>query len=887
MENKKEYTFKKKILLNMKKTNCYILSLLMAAALTACSSDVDQGQQSPFTDLSPDGAVPVTFSVSDLRDFTRAASSIVTFNANEKVKVFVKPNGASDYTQYDYKTAAGQSNVSLTLEKNYATNDATPPYFPAGTGTTVQAYAYYPATAASTFSVADDQTTDANYKASDLMHAEVRTITKGSSAGTNLQMSHLMAQLHLNVTGVGLTVNRVLVNAKRSVTFTPSAGTATATGTASDIVAATAAGDAYVCIPVQPINTVTIKVETGSQNDANTTATFTFTSTDDFEAGKSYPINLTVNATSLGNTTAISDWNGQQSVTYAPTGDLTIDPISEVTYNGSAYTPTLVVKKGSTTLTKDAANGYTCQWFNNTNAGTAVVLVLGQGTYAGSVAVGKFTINPKTLTASMVAAISAQTYTRSQLTPTVTVTDGSALTLNTDYTVSYGANVNAATDGGSATVTGTGNYTGSVTKNFTISPKSISSMTLTLSQTATTYTGSAITASVSSLKDGTYTLSSSTDYTVASGSVTSATNAASSASAAVTNNTITVNGKGNYTGSVSKTWSIARATPSLTISSYSPNPMNLTSSSATGTITVSRDGDGAITASSSDESVATTSVSGTTVTVTAIADGSATITVKMNQGTNYTAYTASDKTVSVSASGFIKAPALGDKYYSDGTWGDNDHAANATVIGVVAWLGNDSDLKCGKSHGLVMAKTDAQSGSSYTMTWGPTSTDESFLSYSTDLNGCKNQDKNGLTNTSNLVADSHTHDAASAAYGYTPAAPTSAGATQWFLPSAAQWIAVLGPNGLGGLSDSTIKFGSWFDTGSDSSSKQSSFTNINNALTATGVGGTALTNGAVYWSSSEYSANGAVYVVFNSSNGVDVRSGNKSGTYRVRAFLAF
>lgn len=427
----------------MKKTNCYILLLLMAAALTACSSDVDQGQQSPFTDLSPDGAVPVTFSVSDLRDITRAASSIVTFNANEKVKVFVKPSGASDYTQYDYKTAAGQSNVSLTLEKNYATNDATPPYFPAGTGTTVQAYAYYPATAASaaTFSVADNQTTDANYKASDLMYAEVRTITKGSSAGTNLQMNHLMAQLHLNVTGVGLTVNRVLVNAKRSVTFTPSDGTATATGTASDIVAATAAGDAYVCIPVQPINTVTIKVETGSEGDAATTATFTFTSTSDFAAGKSYPINLTVNATSLGNTTAISDWNGQQSVTYAPTGDLTIDPISEVTYNGSAYTPDLVVKKGSTTLTKDAANGYTCQWFNNTDAGTAVVLVLGQGTYAGSVAVGKFTINKADATYTAPSAKTGLTYT------------GSAQALASEGTSNDGTFTYCATQNGTYTTT--------------------------------------------------------------------------------------------------------------------------------------------------------------------------------------------------------------------------------------------------------------------------------------------------------------------------------------------------------------------------------------------------------------------------------------------------
>jgi hypothetical protein len=322
-----------------------------------------------------------------------------------------------------------------------------------------------------------------------------------------------------------------------------------------------------------------------------------------------------------------------------------------VTYNGSAQTPSLTVKKDETTLT--AGTDYVCDWFNNTDAGTAIVLVRGQGTYDGSVAVAKFTINPKTLTADMVGSISAQTYTRSQITPAVTVTDGSALILNTDYTVSYGENVNVAS-GGSATVTGTGNYTGSVVKNFTISPKSISGMTLTLSQTGTTYTGSAITASVSSLMDGSYSLVSGTEYTVDNNSSTlSATNAATNASASVTNNTITVNGTGNYTGSKSNTWHINRATPTLTISTPASKTLSLTGASPNGTITVSRSGDGAVTATSSNTSVATTSVSGTTVTVTAIADGSATITIKMNQSQNYAAYTASDKTVSVTASGFL------------------------------------------------------------------------------------------------------------------------------------------------------------------------------------------------------------------------------------------
>ena len=132
----------------------------------------------------------------------------------------------------------------------------------------------------------DNQISDANYKLSDLMFAANRTITKGSADGTNLAMAHLMAQLHLNITGTGLTVSSVKVYAKCSVTFSVSAvgvPSTTLTGDASDIVAATAAGDAYVCIPVQPINTVQVKVvASGDGDEASRTATFTFTSTSDF-----------------------------------------------------------------------------------------------------------------------------------------------------------------------------------------------------------------------------------------------------------------------------------------------------------------------------------------------------------------------------------------------------------------------------------------------------------------------------------------------------------------------------------------------------------------------------------------------------------------------------
>ena len=81
----------------------------------------------------------------------------------------------------------------------------------------------------------------------------------------------------------------------------------------------------------------------------------------------------------------------------------------------------------------------------------------------------------KTLTASMVSDIPALTYNGSALTPTITVTDESALTLGTDYTVSYkkGSDAVAAADlkdAGSytAVITGTGSYEGSVEKSFTV-----------------------------------------------------------------------------------------------------------------------------------------------------------------------------------------------------------------------------------------------------------------------------------------------------------------------------------------------------------------------------------------------------------------------------------
>ena len=78
-----------------------------------------------------------------------------------------------------------------------------------------------------------------------------------------------------------------------------------------------------------------------------------------------------------------------------------------------------------------------------------------------------------------------------------------------------------------------------------------------------------------------------------------------------------------------------------------------------GTISVTRAGNGAVSASSSNTNVATVSVSGTTVTVTAKAKGTATITVKVAEGTNHTA--PANRTCSVSVT-------LPTTSLNDNTW---------------------------------------------------------------------------------------------------------------------------------------------------------------------------------------------------------------------------
>lgn len=230
------------------------------------------------------------------------------------------------------------------------------------------------------------------------------------------------------------------------------------------------------------------------------------------------------------------------SITARPVSTLKIT-VPSVTYNGKAQKPAVTVKYNNYKFKN--GTDYTLSYKNNTKIGTATVTVKGKGKLSGTKSV-TFKINAKPIKNAVITYNNSLTYNGSTLSPAVTVKYGNAtLKKNTDYTVAYSNNVNAGT--GTITITGKGIYGGSVKKTFTIKKLGISATAVSGTGNKV-YTGSAI-KPVPAVKVGGRTLKNGTDFTVSYKNNTEPGTA-----------TLKVTGKGNYSGSVSKTFKItARA----------------------------------------------------------------------------------------------------------------------------------------------------------------------------------------------------------------------------------------------------------------------------------------------------------------------------------------
>ena len=277
--------------------------------------------------------------------------------------------------------------------------------------------------------------------------------------------------------------------------------------------------------------------------------------------GKDYTLTYTDNdkvGTATVTVTGIGDYTGETQIANfnilnGMVSNFNIASISNQIYTGSVIMPMPTITCNNKTLTKEV--DYTLSYSNNINVGTATITITGKGNFKGTTS-KTFSISARAMTDTSVANVSSQTYTGNVISPLLTITyNNKTLKKDTDYTLSYSNNINAGT--ATITITGKGNFTGTTSKTFSISARAMTD-TSVANVSSQTYTGNVI----SPLPTITYnnkTLKKDTDY------ILSYSNNINAGTA-----TITITGKGNFTGTTSKTFSIsARAMSDTSVANIS------------------------------------------------------------------------------------------------------------------------------------------------------------------------------------------------------------------------------------------------------------------------------------------------------------------------------
>ena len=301
--------------------------------------------------------------------------------------------------------------------------------------------------------------------------------------------------------------------------------------------------------------TISITDLTKTYNRAEQTPTVSVTDGTSPIASSSYTVTYNGGATlpkNAGNYTVVVTATGNYSGTATKTftinpkaltdNDVTLSATSFV-YNKSNQKPTVTVKDGEAVLVADAE--YTLTNDGGTDVGSAYpVSVVGKGNYSGTIN-KSFAITPASVTISITDL--TKTYNRAEQTPTVSVTDGTSPIASSSYTVTYNGGATLPKNAGNYTVvvTATGNYSGTATKTFTINPKALTDNDVTLSATSFVYNKSNQKPTVT-VKDGEAVLVADAEYTLTNDGGTDVGSAYP----------VSVVGKGNYSGTVNKSFAI-------------------------------------------------------------------------------------------------------------------------------------------------------------------------------------------------------------------------------------------------------------------------------------------------------------------------------------------
>lgn len=297
----------------MKKNKFFLGLATIVAALTfaSCSSD------EPETTPQPEKARTISFTTSLAQ--TRATSDPqgeTSLSTSSSLAIWaINQSGSSALTNGNNEqySVDGSGNLTPTTAANTMTwpDDATLDFYAYAPYN--NSYAY---NSANTFSVAADQSTEANYLASDLVLAQATNKTYSSETPVALSFKHLMSKINITInkaSGASVDLSKAKVtitNTKLKTSFKPSATdgsedkilTEVSTDNeAADIIAVSALGDATTaCAIIVPqtisAGTALVKIETGSEatSGANRTMIAKLANETTFASGQAYNFTVTV-----------------------------------------------------------------------------------------------------------------------------------------------------------------------------------------------------------------------------------------------------------------------------------------------------------------------------------------------------------------------------------------------------------------------------------------------------------------------------------------------------------------------------------------------------------------------------------------------------------------
>ena len=362
---------------------------LGAAVLTGCSSeDISSRAQG---DGHPKVQVTATVLSADPQTVTRADDGLniasTGFSDNTKT-VYIGVNkgsaGASEWTGYEFGISGTGGSQSLTAPPSG-------PEFPSGV-TSVSVYGWYPYNNGDkTFTVLANQSTNANYNASDLMLANSATCSHDGSSVTaaNLTFRHALTKMKVTVTpGADVTINSItLKSMKPQVTIDDTDKAALSVGSADGVAAditlfsgsSTAAVTQCAVFPGQEKAAGALLVVNATANGGSATdVTYSLDGAKTFTADKQYVMNIALNATAVAaGSVTLTDWETASGTVTVNAGggggSLALDQNTmTLVYGGN--TGSLAIS-GSVTLSGSGTTSFTA-----TSSNTSVATVAVSGT---------------------------------------------------------------------------------------------------------------------------------------------------------------------------------------------------------------------------------------------------------------------------------------------------------------------------------------------------------------------------------------------------------------------------------------------------------------------------------------------------------------------------